>query len=111
MHLLTIAIMCSIFCPTSTASCSWAYLIADEAHRLKNSEGALHREMRQLEAANTLLVTGTPLQNNLRELWAILNFLEPEKFSHCEDFEERHRYVAMRFHSCGNYLFELHSCF
>jgi chromodomain-helicase-DNA-binding protein 1 len=72
---------------------SWAYFICDEAHRLKNSEGQMHKEMREAQAGNKLLVTGTPLQNNLRELWAILNFLHPEKFQDCDDFEERHRFV------------------
>jgi SWI/SNF-related matrix-associated actin-dependent regulator of chromatin subfamily A member 5 len=35
-----------------------------------------------------LLITGTPLQNNLHELWALLNFLLPEVFSSAEKFEE-----------------------
>ena len=39
---------------------------------------------------NKLLVTGTPLQNSIKELWALLHFLEPLKFPSCTDFEETH---------------------
>ena len=39
---------------------------------------------------NKLLVTGTPLQNSLKELWALLHFLTPQKFHNCEDFEARY---------------------
>ncbi len=39
---------------------------------------------------NKLLVTGTPLQNSMRELWCLLHFLEPNKFPDAEEFERRH---------------------
>uniref|UniRef100_A0A915MIE9 Uncharacterized protein n=1 Tax=Meloidogyne javanica TaxID=6303 RepID=A0A915MIE9_MELJA len=54
----------------------WRYLIIDEAHRIKNEK-----------MENRLLITGTPLQNNLHELWALLNFLLPEKFGNSDDFD------------------------
>lgn len=41
-----------------------------------------------LDSRNRLIVTGTPLQNNLHELWSLLNFLLPEVFSSAEDFDE-----------------------
>lgn len=44
--------------------------------------------VRQLRTNYRLLITGTPLQNNLHELWALLNFLLPEVFSSAEKFEE-----------------------
>jgi hypothetical protein len=44
--------------------------------------------VRQLKTNYRLLITGTPLQNNLHELWALLNFLLPEIFSSAEKFEE-----------------------
>lgn len=39
---------------------------------------------------NKLLVTGTPLQNSIKELWALLHFLEPDKFPSLEAFEQQH---------------------
>lgn len=64
----------------------WKYLIIDEAHRIKNEESKLSIVVRQLSSENRLLITGTPLQNNLHELWALLNFLVPEIFSSDDEF-------------------------
>ena len=66
---------------------SWCYIIVDEAHRIKNEKSALATELRRLESAHRLLVTGTPLQNNLHELWALLNFLLPDVFASSDDFD------------------------
>ncbi|KAH7649882.1 SWI SNF2 like ATpase and a Myb domain [Cryptosporidium bovis] len=66
---------------------SWEYLILDEAHRIKNEKSLLSEVVRLLKSKNRLLITGTPLQNNLRELWSLLNFLMPNLFSSSEDFE------------------------
>ncbi|CAJ0943274.1 unnamed protein product, partial [Mesorhabditis belari] len=65
----------------------WKYLIIDEAHRIKNEKSKLSEVVRELKSKNRLLITGTPLQNNLHELWALLNFLLPEMFSSSEDFD------------------------
>ncbi|KAL6774468.1 hypothetical protein ACKKBG_A25100 [Auxenochlorella protothecoides x Auxenochlorella symbiontica] len=64
----------------------WNYLVVDEAHRLKNEDSALYRELAAWSFKSKLLVTGTPLQNNIRELWALLSFLEPAKFPSAEEF-------------------------
>jgi hypothetical protein len=61
--------------------------IIDEAHRIKNEKSLLARTVRQLDSAYRLLLTGTPLQNNLHELWALLNFILPEVFGTSEDFD------------------------
>ncbi|EFJ50690.1 hypothetical protein VOLCADRAFT_80059 [Volvox carteri f. nagariensis] len=66
----------------------WRYIIIDEAHRIKNENSRLSQVVRQLKTNYRLLITGTPLQNNLHELWALLNFLLPEIFSSAEKFEE-----------------------
>ena len=72
------------------ASVKWSYLMVDEAHRLKNTEAALYKELQGFHAKNKLLVTGTPLQNNIKELWSLLHFLEPQKFNDLEEFQEKH---------------------
>ncbi|CAI5460068.1 unnamed protein product [Closterium sp. Yama58-4] len=64
----------------------WKYIVVDEGHRLKNMHCRLIRELRQLPAENTLLLSGTPLQNNLQELWSLLNFILPAIFSDLHEF-------------------------
>lgn len=59
-------------------------MVIDEAHRIKNEKSKLSEIVREFRTANRLLLTGTPLQNNLHELWALLNFLLPEVFSSSE---------------------------
>ncbi|KAK9806599.1 hypothetical protein WJX73_007101 [Symbiochloris irregularis] len=65
----------------------WKYVVVDEGHRLKNYNSKLLRELRQMQSANRLLLTGTPLQNNLSELWSLMNFLLPDIFSNLESFQ------------------------
>ncbi|KAJ1287600.1 hypothetical protein BS78_02G022300 [Paspalum vaginatum] len=65
----------------------WKYVVVDEGHRLKNSKCKLLREMKRIPMDNKLLLTGTPLQNNLAELWSLLNFILPDIFSSHEEFE------------------------
>ena len=63
---------------------AWHYLIIDEAHRLKNEASQFSTTVRMLNTKHRLLLTGTPLQNNLHELWALLNFLLPDIFASAE---------------------------
>lgn len=65
----------------------WKFIIIDEGHRLKNLNCRLIKELKQYQSANRLLITGTPLQNNLAELWSLLNFLMPEVFDTLDNFE------------------------
>ena len=65
----------------------WQYLIIDEAHRIKNENSMLSQIVRMFSVKHRLLLTGTPLQNNLHELWALLNFLLPDIFGSSEDFD------------------------
>jgi SWI/SNF-related matrix-associated actin-dependent regulator of chromatin subfamily A member 5 len=63
-------------------------LVIDEAHRLKNEASMFSKTVRGFSTTHRLLLTGTPLQNNLHELWALLNFLLPDIFSSSEQFDE-----------------------
>jgi ATP-dependent DNA helicase len=69
------------------AKFGWKFIIVDEGHRIKNLDCKLIRELQQYQSANRLLITGTPLQNNLRELWSLLHFLMPEIFDKLDAFE------------------------
>lgn len=55
----------------------WHYVIFDEAHKLKNAESHVMQISRKIPSIRRLLLTGTPLMNNVSELWALLNFLMP----------------------------------
>uniref|UniRef100_A0A175YQL1 Uncharacterized protein n=1 Tax=Daucus carota subsp. sativus TaxID=79200 RepID=A0A175YQL1_DAUCS len=67
----------------------WHYMIVDEGHRLKNHESALARTIDSgYKIRRRLLLTGTPIQNSLQELWSLLNFLLPNIFNSVENFEE-----------------------
>ncbi|XP_063820136.1 chromodomain-helicase-DNA-binding protein 1 isoform X3 [Pseudophryne corroboree] len=69
---------------------NWAFIGVDEAHRLKNDDSLLYKTLIDFKSNHRLLITGTPLQNSLKELWSLLHFIMPEKFSSWEVFEEEH---------------------
>ncbi|KAJ8442624.1 hypothetical protein Cgig2_008400 [Carnegiea gigantea] len=66
----------------------WHYIIIDEGHRIKNASCKLNADLKHYHSTHRLLLTGTPLQNNLEELWALLNFLLPNIFNSSEDFSQ-----------------------
>ncbi|KAM5472326.1 putative ATPase [Microsporum audouinii] len=69
------------------ANYQWKYIIVDEGHRLKNMNCKLIKELLTYPSANRLLITGTPLQNNIAELWSLLHFLLPEIFNDLDNFQ------------------------
>jgi SWI/SNF-related matrix-associated actin-dependent regulator of chromatin subfamily A member 5 len=73
----------------------WNYLIVDEAHRIKNENTQLGHAVRRLRCSHRLLITGTPLQNNMHELWSLLNILFPEALSSSRMFDEGFRIEAL----------------
>ncbi|KAI7865257.1 SNF2 family N-terminal domain-containing protein [Spinellus fusiger] len=67
----------------------WLHMIVDEGHRMKNTNSKLTLTLRQYyHTRYRLILTGTPLQNNLPELWALLNFILPKIFKSVKSFEE-----------------------
>jgi len=70
----------------------WEVLVVDEAHRLKNHNSRLATNLRdrRFDFGHTLLLTGTPIQNNMTELWTLLNFVDPDEFDDMGGFLENY---------------------
>ena len=66
----------------------WRMVVLDEGHVIKNEEADISKAVRRLHAERALLLTGTPLQNDLHELWALVNFLFPDAFPESSAFDE-----------------------
>ncbi|KAL2251759.1 ATP-dependent helicase BRM [Sesamum indicum] len=66
----------------------WKYIIIDEAQRMKDRESVLARDLDRYRCQRRLLLTGTPLQNDLKELWSLLNLLLPEVFDNRKVFHD-----------------------
>uniref|UniRef100_A0A8C9QZ12 Chromodomain helicase DNA binding protein 1-like n=1 Tax=Scleropages formosus TaxID=113540 RepID=A0A8C9QZ12_SCLFO len=66
----------------------WRVLVVDEAHRLKNQNSVLHNMLSEFSFGFKVLLTGTPIQNNLQEVYALLSFIQPSIFpkSEVDDF-------------------------
>ncbi|OIW18941.1 hypothetical protein TanjilG_25384 [Lupinus angustifolius] len=67
----------------------WEVLVVDEAHRLKNAQSKLFSLLNTFSFQHRVLLTGTPLQNNLGEMYNLLNFLQPASFPSLASFEEK----------------------
>uniref|UniRef100_A0A2K6MHS5 Chromodomain helicase DNA binding protein 1 like n=1 Tax=Rhinopithecus bieti TaxID=61621 RepID=A0A2K6MHS5_RHIBE len=84
----------------------WSVLVVDEAHRLKNQSSLLHKTLSEFSVVFSLLLTGTPIQNSLQELYSLLSFVEPDLFSKEEvgDFVQRYQDIEKESESAS----ELH---
>ena len=73
--------VCVCVCGTQSflGSIQWTYLGVDEAHRLKNDDSLLYKSLISFDTNHRMLITGTPLQNSLKELWSLLHFIMPNK--------------------------------
>ncbi|KAL4312476.1 hypothetical protein GQ457_01G045740 [Hibiscus cannabinus] len=67
----------------------WEVLVVDEGHRLKNSGSKLFSMLNTFSFQHRVLLTGTPLQNNIGEMYNLLNFLQPASFPSLASFEEK----------------------
>ena len=68
----------------------WRYVVFDEAHRLKNPRGKLYQKIERLAFEHCTMLTGTPIQNNMEELWGLLHLLHPDRFDNLEEFNEKY---------------------
>ncbi|CAI8599568.1 unnamed protein product [Vicia faba] len=73
---------------TSLKPIKWECMIVDEGHRLKNKDSKLFSSLKQYITRHRVLLTGTPLQNNLDELFMLMHFLDAGKFGSLEEFQE-----------------------
>ena len=85
-HVLITTYECIITDIMDLKDISWRACVIDEAHRLKNQKCKLLEGLRLLEIEARLLLSGTPLQNNINELFSLLSFLEPSQFNSLTEF-------------------------
>ncbi|OEU14438.1 SNF2_N-domain-containing protein [Fragilariopsis cylindrus CCMP1102] len=77
---------------TELSYVKWSVLVVDEAHRLKNHNSKLALNMRkeQFKFQHKILLTGTPIQNDVKEFWTLLNFIDPENYDDVDEFLEEY---------------------
>jgi len=71
---------------TTLAGPDWRCLVMDEGHRVKNSDSKTLEKLNKIKARHKIILTGTPVQNNTKELWTLLNILDPVKFKSPDEF-------------------------
>ena len=76
----------------------WKYMILDEAHHIKNFETKRWQTLLSFNTRRRLLLTGTPLQNNLMELWSLMHFLMPHIFQSHLQFKVCYLLKSMLFY-------------
>lgn len=68
--------------------CAWDYIILDEGHKIKNPKMQLAQAIRRIPAKHRIIISGTPIQNNLQELWALFDFTNPGLLGCLNSFKE-----------------------
>ena len=69
----------------------WSLLVLDEAQFVKNARSKTHLALRRIEAGSTIAITGTPMENSVMDLWALLALAAPGLFPRVEDFVRDYR--------------------
>jgi SWI/SNF-related matrix-associated actin-dependent regulator of chromatin subfamily A member 5 len=97
---------------------SFEYIVFDEAHRIKNVDSILSQIVRYFISCGRLLITDTPLQNSLKELFALLNFIRPAIFvdyadldSFCIRMRQRRRRKRRRVRKSSRHCIRFSGCF
>ncbi|EPQ60503.1 hypothetical protein GLOTRDRAFT_68181 [Gloeophyllum trabeum ATCC 11539] len=72
----------------------WEVLVVDEGQRLKGDGSLLFKKLKQLNTVHRVLMTGTPLNNNMRELFNLMNFLDPVEWQDLEKLEKEHEVLT-----------------
>ena len=85
-HVLITTYECLITDIMELREIDWRSCVIDEAHRLKNAKCQLLECLNLLSIESRCLLSGTPLQNNINELYSLLSFLEPTQFTSQESF-------------------------
>ncbi|XP_057807804.1 protein CHROMATIN REMODELING 24 [Salvia miltiorrhiza] len=75
---------------------TWDYMILDEGHLIKNPSTQRAKSLLQIPCRHRIIISGTPLQNNLKELWALFNFSCPELLGDKKEFKENYEYFINR---------------
>ncbi|KAJ0406645.1 hypothetical protein P43SY_009756 [Pythium insidiosum] len=66
----------------------WDYVVLDEGHRIRNPDAEITLVCKQLKTVHRIILTGTPIQNRLRELWSLFDFVYPGKLGTLPTFED-----------------------
>ncbi|TFK30824.1 hypothetical protein FA15DRAFT_608326 [Coprinopsis marcescibilis] len=72
----------------------WEVLVVDEGQRLKSDSSLLFRKLNELNSGHRVIMTGTPLNNNIRELFNLMNFLDPENWQDLEAMEKEYEHLT-----------------
>lgn len=80
---------------------NWYLVTFDEAHKLKSTESLTIKWARRIQSARRLLLTGTPLQNDIMELWSLLNFMMPQIFNDSDQFESWFKFGSEKTDKAG----------
>ncbi|XP_047976106.1 protein CHROMATIN REMODELING 24 isoform X1 [Salvia hispanica] len=75
---------------------TWDYMILDEGHLIKNPSTQRAKSLLQIPCRHRIIISGTPLQNNLKELWALFNFSCPELLGDKKEFKDKYEYFISR---------------
>ncbi|XP_009628104.1 protein CHROMATIN REMODELING 24 isoform X1 [Nicotiana tomentosiformis] len=75
---------------------TWDYMILDEGHLIKNPSTQRAKSLHEIPCAHRIIISGTPLQNNLKELWALFNFCCPGLLGDKQWFKEKYEHPILR---------------
>ena len=84
----------------------YTFMVVDEGHRLKNHRCTLLQSLKSIPSSNRLLLSGTPIQNNLDELWSLLNFVNPQIFDDLSVFQSWFGFRDIGFRKANNFTEE-----